>query len=109
MGTTDNSLENVTVEIVFATVNRQELLEIEVPSGSTVGQVVRRSGIDKLFPDYEFEHCTLGVWGNVVQADHRVDEGDRIEIYRALNIDPRETRRLLAAKGRSMGAEPESG
>jgi len=105
----ENDVEDLRVEIVFATVERQELLEIGVPVGSTVGQAVRRSGIDKLFPDYDIEQFTLGIWGNVVRADRCVSEGDRIEIYRALDIDPRESRRSLAAEGRSMGSGPEVG
>lgn len=108
MASRKTDVKTVRIEIVFATVERQELLQIEVPSGSRVGDVVRRSGIGNLFPDYDFEQCTLGIWGDVVHADRSVREGDRIEIYRALGIDPRESRRLLAAQGRSMGAGPEA-
>ena len=47
--------------------------------------------------------CQLGIWGRLVNRDQTLEDGDRVEIYRPLEIDPRETRRRLAAEGKTMG------
>jgi putative ubiquitin-RnfH superfamily antitoxin RatB of RatAB toxin-antitoxin module len=45
-----------------------------------------------------------GIWGRPVERDQAVSDGDRVELYRPLNMDPREARRRLAAAGRTMGS-----
>ena len=52
------------------------------------------------FPELDIDSCPLGVFGKVVaDAETRsVQAGDRIEIYRPLLADPKEVRRLRAAK-----------
>ncbi len=91
------------VELVFATLERQALVAVQVAAGSNVRDAVRISGLAEMFPDYAVADCRTGIWGQEVSADRMVSEGDRIELYRPLIIDPREARRLLAAEGRSMG------
>ena len=93
----------LTVEVVFATPERQELVSVEVTAGSTVGDAIRKSRLAERFPDHDLGQCKTGIWGEPVTTDRAVREGDRIELYRPLAIDPREARRLLAAEGRSMG------
>ncbi len=93
----------LTVELVFATPERQALVAIQVVAGSNVGDAIRQSRLAEMFPDYDVERCRTGIWGQEVSAERAVSEGDRIELYRPLRIDPREARRLLASQGRSMG------
>jgi uncharacterized protein len=90
----------IRVEVVYAAVDRQQLLSVQVPAGSTVLAAVDASGIEKLFPELDLSTCALGIFGKVV-ADPKVRqlaEGDRIEIYRPLLADPKEVRRLRAEK-----------
>jgi putative ubiquitin-RnfH superfamily antitoxin RatB of RatAB toxin-antitoxin module len=99
------TVEVVTVEVVFATPERQELIKIQVPAESSVREAVVISGMASLFPEHDLEKCRMGIWGIEVHDDRCVGQGDRIELYRALAIDPRDARRLLAAEGRSMGPQ----
>ena len=46
---------------------------------------------------------TVGIFGTVVGQDHRLADGDRIELLRPLAADPKEQRRRLARQGRTMG------
>ena len=95
------------VEIVFASPVRQLLRSVLVTSGDKVADVVARSGLREAFPEYEIDGLALGIWGREVERNQPVKEGDRIEIYRPLELDPREARRQLALSGRTMGsAEP---
>lgn len=90
----------VEIEVVYATVDRQVLLVVTVPSGTSLRAAVQASGIAAQFPELDPAHCPLGVFGKMVtHAELRaVQSGDRIEIYRPLLADPKEVRRLRAAK-----------
>lgn len=89
--------------MVYALAERQALVAITVPSGATVGEAVELSGIAKQFPEQDLSACTRGIWGRLAASDQLLQDGDRIELYRPLDIDPREARRQLAAEGKSMG------
>ncbi|MGP6431620.1 RnfH family protein [Pseudomonas paraglycinae] len=90
----------IEVEVVYAAVDRQVLRVISVAEGTTVRAALMASGIDAEFPELDLKSCPLGIFGKVI-ADpdtRQVQEGDRIEIYRPLLADPKEVRRLRAAK-----------
>lgn len=93
----------LTIEVVFALPARQELISLTVPSGTTAEMALQQSVIGDLFPDEDFSDYQLGIWGKLVTRSYSLKDGDRLEIYRPLLIDPREARRALAADGRSMG------
>jgi hypothetical protein len=89
--------EPLQVEITFATPERQELLALEVPAGTTIAEAIEISGIEERFPDEGVGALPSGVWGRVLPGATRLQAGDRIEIYRPLQTDPRDARRLRAA------------
>jgi putative ubiquitin-RnfH superfamily antitoxin RatB of RatAB toxin-antitoxin module len=93
----------LTIEVVFALPSRQELMSLTVSPGTTAEMVMRQSAISDLFPEEDFSDYQLGIWGKLVTRSYSLKDGDRLEIYRPLLIDPREARRALAADGRSMG------
>lgn len=91
------------VEVVFALPERQELVSVQLEEGATVAQAIEKSSLAEMFPEYDLAACQVGIWGHVVDRRHRVSDGDRVEIYRPLRIDPQKARRALAAEGKSMG------
>jgi len=90
------------VEVVFALPLKQSLQAVLVEAGSTVADVIAKSELAVEFPDQNLTGMALGIWGRVVELNQVVKEGDRIEIYRPLELDPREARRQLALSGRTM-------
>ncbi|QQD27157.1 RnfH family protein [Pseudomonas simiae] len=90
----------VEIEVVYAAVDHQVLLAVTVPAGTSLRAAVQASGIAAQFPGLDLAGCPLGIFGKVVaDAEVRsVQAGDRIEIYRPLLADPKEVRRLRAAK-----------
>jgi putative ubiquitin-RnfH superfamily antitoxin RatB of RatAB toxin-antitoxin module len=98
--------EQVSIELVFATPQKQLLLALEVDRGATVADVISRSAVAEQFPDMQVSELAVGVWGKQVSREHVVRDGDRVEVYRQLQIDPREARRKLAEVGRTMGQSP---
>ena len=92
------------VEIVFALPDRQLLETVTVTAGDTVIDVLRKSCLLEAFPEHRIDSLAIGIWGREVQRNQVVKEADRIEIYRPLELDPREARRQLALSGRTMGS-----
>jgi putative ubiquitin-RnfH superfamily antitoxin RatB of RatAB toxin-antitoxin module len=90
----------IEIEVVYAAVDRQVLLTVVVPAGTSVRAALLRSAVDKEFPELDLAHCPVGIFGKVVAdpESRAVQAGDRIEIYRPLLADPKEVRRLRAAK-----------
>ncbi|QHC99513.1 RnfH family protein [Pseudomonas sp. S04] len=88
------------VEVVYAAVDRQVLLAVQVPAGCSVRSALQLSGIAGEFAELDLASCVVGIFGRVVvDPEHcLVRAGDRIEIYRPLLADPKEVRRLRAAK-----------
>lgn len=88
----------ITVEVVHAGVDRQVLRAVEVPTGSTVQQALSLSGMASEFSGLDLADCPVGIFGKVVSRERVLEQGDRIELYRPLLADPKEVRRLRAAK-----------
>lgn len=101
--------ETISVEVAYALPARQTLLALEVPRGTTAGEAVEASGVRSRHPELAGTELVLGVFGERVGADHVLEPGDRVEIYRPLQLDPREARRQRARHGRTMRDAPEEG
>lgn len=86
--------------MVYATAEQQWLLVVDVAPGTTLREAVRLSGIAEQVPGLDIDACPLGIFGKVVieAAQQVVVDGDRIELYRPLVIDPKEVRKQRADK-----------
>ena len=91
----------IRVEVVYALPERQELLGLEVPLGTTVMEAIDASGIRERFDEIEVDEKRLGIFGRRTTANTVLKEGDRVEIYRPLIADPKEGRRARAAAQKS--------
>lgn len=67
-----------------------------VPSGSTVADAIALSGIANVFPDLDLGSLGKGIFGIKCSTRQLVEEGDRVELYRKLVFDPKESRRRRA-------------
>ncbi|WP_092459610.1 RnfH family protein [Pseudomonas sp. NFACC45] len=90
----------IELEVVYACVDRQVLRVFSVPEGTSVRTALAASGIAAEFPQLDLATCPVGIFGKVVADPDRqvVRAADRLEIYRPLLADPKEIRRLRAAK-----------
>ena len=68
-----------------------------MPSGSTVTDALEVSKIGAAFPDADIANLPTGIWGRPVDREQTLADGDRVEVYRELEIDPKESRRLKAS------------
>ncbi len=91
------------VEVVYAMPLKQDVISLEVAVGATVGEALAASGMLARHPDIDVRVERLGVWGRPATLDTLLREGDRVEIYRPLQVDPKEVRRRRAARKRVIG------
>ncbi len=91
----------INAEIVYATEVKQELISIDVDQGTTVADAIELSCIRSLFPGEPLDTCQTGIWGRLVDREHELQDGDRIELYRKLQNDPRDARRERSAFGQT--------
>jgi hypothetical protein len=66
------------------------LRQVELPPGATAADALSACGADA-------SGATLGVFGRPVQADTPLRDGDRLELYAPLRVDPKTARRRRAA------------
>jgi hypothetical protein len=90
------------VSVAYAERDRQTVIELMVPAGTTAAEAVERAGIRERHPGIASD-APLGIFGRKVAAGTVLAAGDRVELYRPLPADPKDTRRRLAREGRTMG------
>jgi putative ubiquitin-RnfH superfamily antitoxin RatB of RatAB toxin-antitoxin module len=88
----------IPVEVAYALPHQQAVLKLDVPQGTQLGQAIERSGILGRFPEIDLTQCRVGIYGKLSSLDAVLRPGDRIEIYRPLQADPKEVRRQRAAR-----------
>lgn len=93
---------NIRVEVVYALPDRQAILSVQVPGGTTVRDVIEKSGILTQYPEIDLATNKLGVYAKPVKADTVVRDRDRIEIYRPLIADPKMVRKKRAEEGKTL-------
>lgn len=103
-------MDKIKVEVVYALPQVQRLIAVQVAPGCTALEAVQQSGIAKAFPDLDLDKAELGIYGKAVAKTQVLREGDRVEIYRPLIIDPKEARKARAAKAKAAkGGDVEVG
>ena len=88
------------VSVALATPDRQEVLELTVPEGTSLDDAISLSGIQSKFPDIDVGSLAKGIWYEKKPGNTLLKDGDRVEIYRPLINDAKEARRRRAEKKR---------
>lgn len=90
----------MTVDVVHAGVDRLWRCRIVLPIGSTAQQAVEAAGFLEQLPLADREPLRLGVFSRRIDASRVLRDGDRVEIYRPLQLDPMAARRRRADENR---------
>lgn len=93
----NTATKKMRIEVAYAKPDEQVILGLEIAEGATAEAAIRESGILRRFPEIDLGQNTVGVFGKVCKPDHVLRPGDRVEIYRPLIADPKESRRNRAA------------
>ena len=95
----------IRVWVAIALPGDQEVVELEVANGSTVGDALRAARIAERFPELELDRARFGIWSRPCAVDAVLRDGDRVEVYRELKADAKAMRR---ARARLKPASPRS-
>lgn len=88
------------IEVVYALAGEQVLVHLQLPAGAAVREAALRSGLDARFPGLDLAAAPLGIFGKALSRpeERLLEDGDRVEIYRPLQADPKEVRKRRAAR-----------
>ena len=92
----------INVEVVYALPDRQKLIPLRVAEGTSMYDAVLQSGIAGFFPGLDIERASMGIFSKV-EANPKgrvLAEGERVEIYRPLIIDPKDNRKARARQAK---------
>jgi putative ubiquitin-RnfH superfamily antitoxin RatB of RatAB toxin-antitoxin module len=88
------------IEIVYAEPQRAIEKSFRLAAGSRVADALRLAALDADFAGVDLWNSALGIFGRAIRADHALQDGDRIEIYRPLTADPKIARRARVRQAR---------
>lgn len=92
--------DEITIEVCYALKEKQFIYQLKVPAGATIADAIRNSGVLEDCPEINLEQSKLGIYSKFRTLEDTVNQGDRIEIYRPLQADPKESRRERARKNK---------
>lgn len=94
----------ITVEVAYALPDRQRIVRMAVPVGTTMLEAVRLSRIAEQFPGLDASSSPMGIFGKAIAApaERVLANGERVEIYRPLIADPKEVRKQRAARAKDV-------
>ena len=101
--------DRIAIEVAYALPEKQRIVRLEVEAGTTALEAVEQSDISAHFDDLVVDgSVSLGLFGKAVKHDYTLREGDRVEIYRPLLIDPKEVRKARAEKVKAKRSDAET-
>ncbi len=86
--TDSNGKPTIEVSVAFATATKQMWRNLDVTPGATVLDAIEQSGILSEFPSINLETNKVGIFGEITATDTILKNGDRVEIYRPITVDP---------------------
>ncbi|WP_280156141.1 RnfH family protein [Piscinibacter sp. XHJ-5] len=90
----DEAAGAITVVVAYSPDARQvDHCRVTLAQGATVHDALRASGVLERHPDIDVQAQKVGVWGKLRALDAVLRDGDRVEVYRPLKVDPKEARR----------------
>lgn len=93
-----NPEAEIRVQVCFAKPGTYVLEDLIVPAGTTAHDAIRRGRIVERFPEIDLTTCRVGIYGKLKPLDIVLRDRDRVEIYRPLLADPKESRRKRVVK-----------
>lgn len=85
------------VSVAVALPGRQEVIELELGPGATLADAIAAARLAERFPGVDFAAMRAGIWSHAAKLATVLRDGDRVELYRPLNADPKDMRRTRAA------------
>ncbi len=100
----DNESNIMRVEVAFATLQEQLIIPVDVAVDASIEEMIESSGILRKFPEIDLSKSKVGVFSVQKKLSDTLRDGDRVEIYRELIIDPKQARINRLAKQKEKKA-----
>jgi putative ubiquitin-RnfH superfamily antitoxin RatB of RatAB toxin-antitoxin module len=88
--------ETIRVEVACAAPGRVFVRALSLPAGATAIEAVAASGLQREWPEVTVAADGIGIFGRRVPPQRVLRDGDRVEVYRPLQLDPMQARRRRA-------------
>ena len=85
---------------MYALPGGEDAVALELRPGATAADAVRASGLLQRHPEIGLGRHRIGIYGRVVAKQAPLADGDRVEVYRPLLVEPKEARRRRALRKR---------
>ena len=104
MGRAEPAAEMLHVEVAYSPAAGQtRCVMLRLPAGATLEEAIVASGLSGLKRDDG--SVVAGIWGHVQPAATLLRDHDRVEVYRPLQVDPKDARRIrYKARGKAPRA-----
>ena len=99
MARVDGGAPSLSVSVAYSP--RSGLVDevpVQLVAGATLIDALRASGLLERHPQIDLTVLKVGVWGEIRSLDAPLRERDRVEVYRSLQVDPKEARRLRQSR-----------
>jgi len=90
--------DTIGVELVCAWPDEVFLQIMQLPAGSSVTDALHACELGHRYPELDLACMAVGIHGRKVGRDQVLRDGDRVEVYRPLRIDPMQARRQRARR-----------
>ncbi|MEO8629604.1 MAG: RnfH family protein [Betaproteobacteria bacterium] len=88
-----SSADTVRVEVIYALSLQQDATTVDLDQGATVEHAIALSGVVQRHPQIDLQKNRIAIFGKLVLLNAVLQDRDRIEILRPLQVDPKEARR----------------
>ncbi|MCS4295425.1 putative ubiquitin-RnfH superfamily antitoxin RatB of RatAB toxin-antitoxin module [Comamonas sp. BIGb0152] len=93
--------ELIQIEVVWAQNGQPQTLQLQLPAGASLAQALAAASAQT---GQVFEGAQdAGVWGRIRPRSQLLADGDRVELYQPLKVDPKKARRERFAKQGARG------
>jgi uncharacterized protein len=91
----------IEIEVLYALPERAVVRTFRLAPSAKVADALRLAAADPAFAGIDIAAAPVGLYGKLVSPEQTLQEGDRIEIYRPLALDPKAARRARAKQAAS--------
>jgi len=96
------------ISVAVARPGLQRVVALELPEGSRVADALAQRAVRALFAGQDPAQCPVGIWSRRCTLETPLCEGDRVELYRALEADAKALRRARMRPKPSTRSRSES-
>ncbi len=88
----------IRVTVVHALPEEAIEVALRLPEGATLADAIDIAGANRRLAVADLSRCPVGIYGKRARRDTVLADGDRVELYRPLKLDPKQVRRRRATE-----------